>query len=87
MAIWLLAVAAILMVLLVIFSFILLVPFHLSLKLELSGLIMQTDYQIRWLWVTLKKGELPPPRAKDWKGEGIGKAIEKKKKEKKAAKL
>ena len=56
---------AIILIPIAICSLLLLVPFHLSLRLDLNGLNMETDYQVRWLGLTLKKGEIPPPGAKD----------------------
>ena len=56
---------AIILIPIAICSLLLLVPFHLSLRLDLNGLNMETDYQVRWLGFTLKKGEIPPPGAKD----------------------
>jgi hypothetical protein len=56
---------AIILIPIAICSLLLLVPFHLSLKLDLNGFNMETNYQVRWLGLTLKKGEIPPPGAKD----------------------
>jgi hypothetical protein len=56
---------AIILIPIAICSLLLLVPFHLSLKLDLNGLNMETNYQVRWLGLTLKKGEISPPGAKD----------------------
>jgi len=58
-------------------SLLLLVPFHLSLKIDINGLNMEMDYQVRWLGLTLKKGEIPPPGAKDMPGDEIEQAREK----------
>jgi hypothetical protein len=76
MNIALLAMAIILIPIAVCFL-LLLVPFHLSLKLDLNGLNMETDYQVRWLGLTLKRGEISPPRAKDMLGDEIEQAREK----------
>ena len=63
-------------------SLLLLVPFHLSLKIDINGLNMEMDYQVRWLGLTLKKGEIPPPGAKDMPGEEKEQAREKEEKKK-----
>jgi len=68
---------AIILIPIAVCSLLLLVPFHLSLKLDLNGLNMETDYQVRWLGLTLKKGEISPPRAKDMLGDEIEQAREK----------
>jgi hypothetical protein len=68
---------AIILIPIAICSLLLLVPFHLSLKLDLNGLNMETDYQVRWLGLTLKRGEISPPRAKDMLGDEIEQAREK----------
>jgi len=60
---------AIILIPIAICSLLLLVPFHLSLRLDLNGLVMETHYQIRWLGLTLKKGEIPPTGAKDMQAE------------------
>lgn len=73
---------AIILIPIAICSLLLLVPFHLSLKLDLNGLNMEADYQVRWLGLTLKKGEIPPPRAKDMPGDEIEQAREKEETEK-----
>jgi hypothetical protein len=73
---------AIILIPIVICSLLLLAPFHLSLKLDINGLDMEADYQVRWLGLTLKKGEIPPPGAKDIPGEEKEQAREKKEGEK-----
>jgi hypothetical protein len=73
---------AIILIPIAICSLLLLVPFHLSLKLDLNGSNMETNYQVRWLGLTLKKGEIPPPGAKDMPGDEIEQAREKKEEEK-----
>jgi len=73
---------AIILIMIVICSLLLLVPFHLSLKLDLNGLNMETDYHVRWLGLTLKKGEIPPPGAKDMPGEEKEQARQKEEKKK-----
>jgi hypothetical protein len=73
---------AIILILIAICSLLLLVPFHLSLKLDLKGPIMEADYQVRWLGLTLKKGEIPPPGIKDMQAEEKEQAREKKEWEK-----
>jgi len=73
---------AIILIPIAICSLLLLVPFHLSLKLDLNGLNMEADYQVRWLGLTLKKGEIPPPGAKDMPGEEKEQAREKEEKKK-----
>jgi hypothetical protein len=81
MNIALLAMAIILIPIAICF-FLLLVPFHLSLRLDLSGLDMETNYQVRWLGLTLKKGEIPPPGAKEMPGDEMEQVREKKEEEK-----
>ena len=73
---------AIILIPIAICSLLLLVPFHLSLRLDLNGLKMETNYQVRWLGLTLKKGEIPPPGAKDMPGEEKEQARQKEEKKK-----
>jgi hypothetical protein len=56
---------AIILILIVICSLLLLLPFHLSFSIDLKGPHIVADYQVRWLGQTLKKGKMPPHITRD----------------------